>query len=107
MNNQDKEDKSLSRRDFLKTLGIAGVATAGLASCIGGKNNNSTAENADIPTDKMTYRVNPTTGDRVSLLGFGMMRLPSVSGRSAGEGEDEVIDQEMGTRWWTMPLPTA
>ena len=95
MNNQDKEDKSLSRRDFLKTLGIAGIATAGLASCIGGKNNNSTAENADIPTDKMAYRTNPTTGDRVSLLGFGMMRLPSVSGRSAGEGEDEVIDQEM------------
>ena len=26
---------------------------------------------------KMTYRVNPTTGDKVSILGYGMMRLPS------------------------------
>ena len=85
----------LSRRDFLKTLGIAGAATAGLAACVGGKKNDETSPSAEIPTDKMTYRVNPTTGDKVSLLGFGMMRLPSVSGRSAREGEDEVIDQNM------------
>lgn len=42
----------------------------------------------------MTYRVNPTSGDKVSLLGFGMMRLPSVGGRSAREGNEE-IDQDM------------
>ena len=42
----------------------------------------------------MTYRTNPSTGDKVSLLGFGMMRLPSVGGRSAREGNEE-IDQEM------------
>ena len=42
----------------------------------------------------MTYRTNPKTGDKVSLLGFGMMRLPSVDGRSAREGNEE-IDQEM------------
>ena len=42
----------------------------------------------------MTYRTNPTSGDKVSLLGFGMMRLPSVGGRSAREGNEE-IDQEM------------
>lgn len=96
MSNQNKENKNLSRRSFLKTLGIAGVATAGIASCVGGKRNGtSTSENADIPTDKMTYRTCPTSGDKVSILGFGMMRLPSVSGRSAREGEDEVIDQEM------------
>ena len=45
----------------------------------------------------MTYRTNPTTGDRVSLLGFGMMRLPTVGGRSAREGVEE-IDQEMVDR---------
>ena len=41
----------------------------------------------------MTYRTNPTTGDRVSILGFGMMRLPSTGGKSAREGNEE-IDQE-------------
>ena len=41
----------------------------------------------------MTYRTNPTTGDRVSILGFGMMRLPSTGGKSAREGNGE-IDQE-------------
>lgn len=92
MSNQDKD--KLSRRAFLKTLGIAGAATAGLAAC-GGNKSGSASPTADIPTDKMTYRVNPTSGDKVSLLGFGMMRLPSVSGRSAREGEDEVIDQNM------------
>ena len=44
----------------------------------------------------MTYRTNPTTGDQVSLLGFGMMRLPSQAGGSAREGG--AIDQEMVNR---------
>ena len=45
----------------------------------------------------MTYRKNPKNGDKISLLGFGMMRLPSVGGRSAREGNEE-IDQEMLNR---------
>ena len=99
--NQDKEKKAISRRSFLKTLGLAGVATAGISACMGGKsggNGTSAAagtEGADIPKDKMTYRTNPSTGDKVSLLGFGMMRLPSVDGRSAREGEEVAIDQEL------------
>lgn len=98
MNHTDKEKKLLlSRRGFLKTLGVASAATAGLTACIGGrKDENSSSSTSDIPTDKMTYRINPISGDKVSLLGFGMMRLPSVSGRSAREGgEDETIDQHM------------
>ena len=93
MSNQHR-NKALSRRDFLKTMGIAGIATTGLTAYIGGKKDAATAANGPIPTDKMTYRVNPTTGDKVSLLGFGMMRLPSVGGRSAREGNEE-IDQNM------------
>ena len=81
----------LSRRDFLKTMGAAGIATAGLSACTNGE---TTATAASEPTGEMTYRTNPSTGDRVSLLGFGMMRLPSVGGRSAREGNEE-IDQEM------------
>ena len=41
---------------------------------------------------KMTYRVNPTTGDKVSILGYGMMRLPS----KVDNGDD--FDQDMINR---------
>ncbi len=88
----------MTRRDFLKTMGIAGAAIAGLSACTGRKPENVEVVSADdIPADKMTLRTNPTTGDKVSLLGFGMMRLPSKSGKSAREGNEE-IDQEMVNR---------
>lgn len=86
--------KDISRRDFLKVLGAAGVATAGITSCA----RSSESTEGEVPADGMTYRTNPTTGDHVSLLGYGMMRLPSESGRSAREGAEEVIDQEMVNR---------
>ena len=73
-------------------MSAAGLATAGLVAC--GGNNGNTPAGTQEPTGEMTYRTNPTSGDRVSLLGFGMMRLPSVGGRSAREGNEE-IDQEM------------
>lgn len=89
MDNKNKKD--ITRRNFFKIVGTAGAVTAGLTAC-GGRSNNTAG--GEIPTDKMTYRTNPKTGDKVSLLGFGMMRLPSVDGRSAREGNEE-IDQEM------------
>ena len=92
MNNRDKNKKTVSRRDFLKTIGAAGMAATGLSACAGGEE--KTAAAVAEPTGEMTYRTSPSTGDRVSLLGFGMMRLPSVGGRSAREGNEE-IDQEM------------
>ena len=84
------DNKNISRRDFIKIAGAAGLVTAGLTAC--GKQQ-SKASAATI-AGEMTYRTNPTSGDKVSLLGFGMMRLPSVGGRSAREGNEE-IDQEM------------
>ena len=93
MSNTDNSRHELSRRDFLKTMGVAGMATAGLAAC-GSGDKCASADSSDIPTDKMTMRVNKKTGDKVSLLGYGMMRLPSQTGRSVREG-DEVIDQKM------------
>lgn len=42
---------------------------------------------------KMTYRTNPNTGDKVSLLGFGMMRLPVEAGGTEREHPDSPIDQ--------------
>lgn len=94
MNNQKKHTEDISRRNFLKTLGVAGVATAGLTAITGcGKEENKGISATDIPTDKMTYRTTPTTGDKVSLLGYGMMRLPNKS--QSGEDGNEEIDQEM------------
>ena len=91
----ENENKNISRRKFLKTLGATGatVAAAGIVGC-NATNDEHTADGAPIPRGEMTYRTNRHTGDKVSLLGFGMMRLPSVSGKSAREGQDG-IDQEM------------
>ncbi len=86
-------NKQLSRRDFLKIAGAAG-ATIGLAACTDGKSNKTTTTIHEVEAGEMTMRTNPTTGEKVSLLGFGMMRLPSVDGKSAREGSEE-IDQEM------------
>lgn len=60
----------------------------GAAAISGCKNVSSTEGNGE-----MTCRVNPGTGDKVSLLGYGMMRLPQT-----GEAADAPIDQEMVNR---------
>lgn len=92
MNNQHQ----LDRREFLKRIGAGALATAGaLAGCTPGKNPAAESQQTatgEIPKDKMTYRTNPKTGEKVSLLGYGCMRWPTVSG---GNGE---IDQEMVNR---------
>lgn len=88
----------MERRDFIKILG-SGAATAALASC-GLKNSTAQKEGTDTTlsaTGEMVYRNNPTTGDRVSLLGYGMMRLPNKvdeSSRDADKPAEEEIDQE-------------
>ena len=42
----------------------------------------------------MTYRTNPKTGEKVSILGYGCMRWPTTR----DENDEEVIDQEMVNR---------
>ena len=88
--------KPITRRDFLKVAGAAGAALTGLAACTG--RNAGQGDTAQVaagePAGRMTYRTSPTTGDRVSLLGFGMMRLSSKKDSGADEGNDE-IDQEL------------
>ena len=44
---------------------------------------------------EMTYRVNPNSGDKVSLLGYGMMRLPIENGDDLRKNPNAQIDQEM------------
>ncbi|MDR2953756.1 MAG: aldo/keto reductase [Prevotella sp.] len=90
MENQNR--KEISRRNFLKTLGTGSVATG--AVMVGCKPNNTVSAEGgmigEVPTDKMTYHINPHTGDVVSLLGYGCMRWPL---RKDSNGEDEV-DQD-------------
>lgn len=89
--------KNIDRRDFLKVLGGGALATAAVAtSCVTKKQN--AGSDQEPPIGKMTYRVNPKTGDKVSILGYGMMRLPVVNGESARESKDADIDQEMVNR---------
>ncbi len=93
---KEKDNKTaIDRREFLKRLG-AGAATVSAAALAGCdlKNNpaagNLTAQD-EIPTDRMTYRTNASTGDRVSLLGYGCMRWPELSGEA---GQNPGLDQE-------------
>lgn len=94
---EQNNKKEISRRDFFKIAGTAGAVTAGLAACNNRLGANQTGPAREVSAEEMTYRTTPSTGDKVSLLGFGMMRLPSVGGRSAREGNEE-IDQEMVNR---------
>ena len=85
--------QDISRRSFLKMLGGGALTTAavltGCKSKTGTKAASEYVKQVEPPTGKMTYRVNPFTKDKVSLLGYGMMRLPSKT-----ENQDD-YDQEM------------
>ena len=95
---ENKEIMSnINRRDFLKRLGLgASVAGLAFAGCEKAAKKGSTDNviTGDIPEDKMTYRVNPKTGEKVSLLGYGCMRWPTVSQESGRDGGEE-LDQEV------------
>ena len=90
---EDKNKKEVSRRDFFKVAGAGAVVTgATLAGCK--PRNTVSAEGGSLgeaPTDKMTYRINHNTGDKVSLLGYGCMRWPL---RQRADGNGEEIDQD-------------
>ena len=89
--NEHNHSKDISRREFLKIVGIS-TATAALAGC-GSKQSEQTSLQAqgEIPTDKMTMRENPKTKEKVSLLGYGCMRWPTLP---APEKGGNVIDQD-------------
>lgn len=88
------KEKNMTRREFLKTLGIgSAVAAADLTGCSTEKDSaesGSKKSNAHIPKGKMTYRENPKTGEKVSILGYGCMRWPTMTGAN----NEEVINQE-------------
>ena len=90
-----KQSKNLDRRSFLKLLGVGGAAA--VAACAGKKSSDASVDNyknqVEPPTGQMTYRTNPNTGDQVSLLGYGMMRLPMKEGTE--EFDQELINYQI------------
>ena len=92
---------NMTRRSFLKLFGAgAGATAAALVGCKNvDKNQASQAYKNQVepPKDAMTYRMNPKTKEKVSLLGYGMMRLPTVNNETARESKD-AIDQEQVNR---------
>lgn len=86
--------KDITRRDFLKRLGAgASVTGLALAGCSSPGDNAASGLSAstDVPKGKMTYRENPGSGDKVSLLGYGCMRWPMMENP---DGEGEIIAQD-------------
>ena len=73
----DEKKQNMSRREFLRRLGVGtGSAVALMALeplnvLADDKKKKKTANN------RMTYRVQHGSGEEISLLGFGMMRLPN------------------------------
>lgn len=84
----------MDRRDFLKYMS-AGAATALVASCTGKRPEQKAADEykkqVEPPTGQMTYRKN-LKGEDISLLGYGMMRLPN----KVDNGDE--FDQDMINR---------
>ena len=91
--------QAINRRDFLKIVGISTATTAPLLSGCSSDSGmaSGSGSSTPIPTDRMTYRTTPSTKDKVSILGYGCMRLPTIAKSSARDSDDE-IDQEMVNR---------
>ncbi|MCM1137825.1 MAG: aldo/keto reductase [Duncaniella sp.] len=92
-----KIENNITRREFLTRIGV-GTAAASATALIGcdSKKNPVTSPNGstalgEIPTDQMTYRISPRTGEKVSLLGYGCMRWPQHPEGTEHVGE---LDQE-------------
>ncbi len=87
-------NNNIDRRDFLKRLGLgASVTGLALAGCDSSKNKitGNITSSADVTKEDMTYRINPKTGEKVSILGYGCMRWPMMDNP---DGEGEIVDQE-------------
>ena len=92
----------MDRRSFLKHIGGGLVATAPAAAlftaCKPGAQRSADGGSTADASSAMTMRTNPNSGDKVSLLGYGMMRLPELPEGSAEDPQTGLFDQEMINR---------
>ena len=77
--------QNINRREFIKTVGGAGLVVGGLSTLAP-----ASANAAADQDNKMTYRTNRVTGDKVSILGYGCMRWPMTK----DENGKDIVDQE-------------
>ncbi len=95
-------NKPLSRRNFLKYMAAGTAAVAPSAALLTACNPSAKGAAGVSPTGNsakaMTMRHNPNTGDNVSLLGYGMMRLPQLPEGTPEDPETGPFDQEMINR---------
>ena len=93
---KDKLQHNIDRRKFLQTIGAGAIVSTALMGCKERKRVKITPEgiyNEDVPSGQMTYRRTPTSGDSVSLLGYGCMRWPTYpDGEKKGELDQETIN---------------
>jgi len=82
------DNKNISRRDFIKDIGLGSVA---LGAAAAGCSPKTSRETSGEPSGEMEYRVNPANGDKVSLLGYGCMRWQMKK----DENGRDVIDQDI------------
>ena len=90
--------KDITRRNFLKILGGGAVATTAVLTGCKSKSKSKAVEEykkqVEPPVGKMTYRENPKTKEKVSILGYGMMRLPSKT-ENKDDYDQEMINQQI------------
>ena len=92
---KESSNRKIGRRDFLKKMSAAGAVLAGasVAGCSSDNRSNqkwSPEGTGGEPTGTMTYRTHPTSGDKVSILGYGCMRWPMKQ----DENGKNIVDQE-------------
>jgi predicted aldo/keto reductase-like oxidoreductase len=71
-----KKRPNMNRREFLRRLGM-GMGSAAALMAMEPLKILAQDEKKQIITNRMTYRVQHGSGEQISLLGFGMMRLPN------------------------------
>ena len=87
--------ENIDRRGFLKVTGYTAIA-AGVFGTLSGCRRHTSPDYTEQEQDnrEMTYRINPNSGDKVSILGYGCMRWPMIK----DEYGKDVVDQEAVNR---------
>ena len=85
------KNNCINRRKFLQMTGAAAAGTtAAMIGCSPHKDGSGAL--GPVPTDMMTFRTFPSLGDKVSLLGYGCMRWPTMPNP---EGQGMIVNQEV------------
>ena len=97
---ENHNQRSMGRREFLRRLG---VGTGSAMALMAMEPLNALAQkDKKAVENRMTYRVQHGSGEQISLLGFGMMRLPNNQ-----EQVNELVDYaiEHGVNYYdTAPM---